>query len=108
MQVETNIRFYASQPNIKTELKTYWGQLLNKNYTYFFLEILIKKTNYADSGDIIVALVDDSESTLKRLRKKGQSIALESANPAYETRILAPHRVKVQGKLIGLLRKYQI
>jgi len=68
--------------------------------------VLIKKTNYADSGDIIVALVDDSEATLKRLRKKGQSIALESANPAYETRILAPHRVKVQGKLIGLLRKY--
>ena len=58
--------------------------------------VLIKKTNYADSGDIIVALVDDSEATLKRLRKKGQSIALESANPAYETRILAPHRVKVQ------------
>ena len=68
--------------------------------------VLIKKTNYADSGDIIVALVDDSEATLKRLRKKGQSIALESANPAYETRILAPHRVKVQGKLIGFLRKY--
>jgi len=68
--------------------------------------VLIKKTNYADSGDIIVALVDDTEATLKRLRKKGQSIALESANPAYETRILAPHRVKVQGKLIGLLRKY--
>ena len=68
--------------------------------------VLIKKTNYADSGDIIVALVNDSEATLKRLRKKGQSIALESANPAYETRILAPHRVKVQGKLIGLLRKY--
>ena len=68
--------------------------------------VLIKKTNYADSGDIIVALVDDTEATLKRLRKKGQSIALESANPAYETRILSPHRVKVQGKLIGLLRKY--
>ena len=67
--------------------------------------IIDKKTNI-NNGDIIVALVDDTEATLKRLRKKGQSIALESANPAYETRILAPHRVKVQGKLIGLLRKY--
>ena len=68
--------------------------------------VLIKKTNLADSGDIVVALVDDHEATLKRLRKKGQSIALESANPLYETRILAAHRVKIQGKLTGLLRKY--
>tara|TARA_B100000929_G_scaffold148960_1_gene118065 strand:- start:112 stop:792 length:681 start_codon:yes stop_codon:yes gene_type:complete len=68
--------------------------------------VLIKKTNLAENGDIVVALVDDQEATLKRLRKKGQSIALESANPLYETRILSTHRVKVQGKLIGLLRKY--
>ena len=68
--------------------------------------VLIRKTNLAENGDIVVALVDDHEATLKRLRKKGQSIALESANPLYETRILAAHRVKIQGKLTGLLRKY--
>jgi repressor LexA len=53
-----------------------------------------------------VALVDDEEATLKRLRKKGDSIALEAANPVYETRIFGPDRVRVQGKLVGLLRKY--
>ena len=68
--------------------------------------VLIKKTNLADNGEIVVALIDDNEATLKRIRKKGQSIALESANPIYETRILSAHRVKIQGKLIGLLRKY--
>ena len=68
--------------------------------------VLIKKTNIAENGDIVVALIDDYEATLKRIRKKGQSIALESANPIYETRILSAHRVKIQGKLIGLLRKY--
>ena len=68
--------------------------------------VLIKKTNLAENGDIVVALIDDHEATLKRIRKKGQSIALESANPIYETRILSSHRVKIQGKLIGLLRKY--
>ena len=68
--------------------------------------VLIKKTNLAENGDIVVALIDDHEATLKRLRKKGQSIALESANPLYETKILSAHRVKVQGKLIGLIRKY--
>ena len=68
--------------------------------------VLIKKTNIADNGEIVVALIDGNEATLKRIRKKGQSIALESANPIYETRILSAHRVKIQGKLIGLLRKY--
>ena len=68
--------------------------------------VLIKKTNLAENGDIVVALIDDNEATLKRLRKKGQTIALESANPLYETKIFSAHRVKVQGKLIGLLRKY--
>ena len=68
--------------------------------------VIIKKTNLAENGDIVVALIDDHEATLKRLRKKGQSIALESANPLYETKILSTHRVKIQGKLVGLLRKY--
>ena len=68
--------------------------------------VIIKKTNLAENGDIVVALIDDYEATLKRLRKKGQSIALESANPLYETKILSAHRVKIQGKLVGLLRKY--
>ena len=58
------------------------------------------------SDDIVVALIDGEEATLKRLRKKGLSIALEAANPAYETRIFGPDQVAVQGKLVGLIRRY--
>jgi len=68
--------------------------------------VLIRKQDTAGTGEIIVALVDDEEATLKRLRKRGNSVALEAANPAYETRIFGPDRVKVQGRLVGLLRKY--
>ncbi|MEO1066442.1 MAG: transcriptional repressor LexA [Pseudomonadota bacterium] len=68
--------------------------------------VVIKNQKSADNGDIVVALVDDEEATLKRLRRKGDSIALEAANPAYETRIFGPDRVKVQGKLVGLIRQY--
>jgi repressor LexA len=68
--------------------------------------VLIKKQDAASTGEIIVALVDDEEATLKRLRRKGNTVALEAANPAYETRIFPPERVKVQGRLVGLLRKY--
>ncbi|MAB13969.1 transcriptional repressor LexA [Parvibaculum sp.] len=68
--------------------------------------VLIQRCDTATSGDIVVALVDGYEATLKRLRKKGDSIALEAANPAYETRIFGPDQVKVQGKLVGLLRRY--
>jgi repressor LexA len=68
--------------------------------------VVIRRTDTADTGDIIVALVDDEEATLKRLRKKGASIALEAANTAYETRIFGPDRVKIQGRLVGLLRRY--
>ncbi|MGR7997081.1 MULTISPECIES: transcriptional repressor LexA [unclassified Xanthobacter] len=68
--------------------------------------VLIRKCDTADTGDIVVALVDDEEATLKRLRKKGASIALEAANPAYETRIFGPDRVRIQGRLIGLMRRY--
>jgi repressor LexA len=68
--------------------------------------VLIRKGDAAVNGEIVVALVDEEEATLKRLRKKGESIALEAANPAYETRIFGPDRVKVQGKLVGLIRKY--
>ena len=60
----------------------------------------------AETGDIVVALIDGEEATLKRLRKRGASIALEAANPAYETRIFGPDRVKIQGKLVSLLRRY--
>lgn len=67
---------------------------------------LIRKSDTAETGDIVVALVDDEEATLKRLRKKGASIALEAANPAYETRIFGPDRVQIQGKLVGLFRRY--
>lgn len=67
---------------------------------------LIRKGDSAETGDIVVALIDDEEATLKRLRKRGTSIALEAANPAYETRVLGPDRVRIQGKLIGLIRRY--
>lgn len=68
--------------------------------------VLIKKQDSAGTGDIVVALVDDEEATLKRLRRRGNAVALEAANPAYETRIFPPDRVKVQGRLVGLLRRY--
>jgi repressor LexA len=68
--------------------------------------VLIRKADSADSGDIVVALIDEEEATLKRLRRKGASIALEAANPAYETRIFGPDRVRIQGRLVGLLRRY--
>ena len=68
--------------------------------------VIIKRADTADTGDIVVALVHDEEATLKTLRKKGGSIALEAANPAYETRIFRPGEVKVQGRLVGLIRRY--
>ena len=68
--------------------------------------VLIKRSQSAESGDIVVALVDEEEATLKRLRKHRGSIALEAANPEYETRIFGPDRVKVQGCLVGLVRRY--
>jgi repressor LexA len=68
--------------------------------------IVVRRQDTANSGDIVVALVDEEEATLKRLRRKGASIALEAANPAYETRIFGPDRVQIQGRLVGLLRRF--
>ncbi len=68
--------------------------------------VIIRRGDTADNGAIVVALVDESEVTLKRLRRRGNSVALEPANRAYETRIFGPDRVRVQGRLVGLLRKY--
>jgi repressor LexA len=67
---------------------------------------VIRQGDTAENGTIVVALVEDSEVTLKRLRRKGQSIALEPANAKYETRIFGPDQVKVQGRLVGIMRKY--
>ena len=67
---------------------------------------IIQRCDSADNGTIVVALVDENEVTLKRLRRKGNSIALEPANPAHETRIFGPDRVSVQGRLTALIRKY--
>ncbi len=67
---------------------------------------VIQRCDTAESGAIVVALIEDREVTLKRLRRRGASIALEPANPAYETRIFGPHQVQVQGRLVGLLRRY--
>jgi repressor LexA len=68
--------------------------------------VIIQRCETAENGTIVVALVDNLEVTLKRLRRRGASIALEPANQAYETRIFGPDRVKVQGRLVGLLRRY--
>lgn len=68
--------------------------------------VILKRTETADSGDIVVALIDSEEATLKRLRKRGNSVALEAANPAYETRIFGPDRVRIQGRLVAMIRRY--
>lgn len=68
--------------------------------------VVIREQDSADNGDIVVALVEGQEATLKRFRRKGGMIALEAANPAYETRLLREDQVKVQGRLVGLIRSY--
>ncbi|WP_444668449.1 transcriptional repressor LexA [Cereibacter changlensis] len=68
--------------------------------------VVIREQNTAENGEIVVALVDDHEATLKRFRRKSGSIALEPANAAYETQIYPDHRVKIQGRLVGLIRSY--
>ena len=95
---------------------------INKNGEYFGLKVqgdsmieaginegdtvILKKTNTADNGKIVVALIDDHEAMLKRIRRKGKTIALESANRNYETKIFGPDRVKVQGVLVSLYRNF--
>ena len=69
--------------------------------------VIVKKTDTADNGKIVVALIDDNEAMLKRIRRKGKTVALESANRNYETKIFGPDRVKVQGILVSLYRKFQ-
>lgn len=68
--------------------------------------VVIRRCDTAENGDIVVALVDSEEATLKRLRKKGTTIALEAANPEFKTRIFGPDQVDIQGRLVGLLRRY--
>ena len=68
--------------------------------------VVIREQSTAENGDIIVALIEDQEATLKRLRKRGGAIALEAANPAYETRVYRDDQVRIQGKLVGLIRTY--
>lgn len=68
--------------------------------------VVIRETSTAENGDIVVALVEDQEATLKRFRQQGNTIALEAANPAYETRLFRDDQVKVQGRLVGLIRSY--
>jgi len=68
--------------------------------------VVIRETSVADNGDIVVALVEEQEATLKRFFRKGSSIALEAANPSYETRVLPDDKVRVQGRLVGLIRTY--
>ncbi|MBU2958697.1 transcriptional repressor LexA [Paracoccus sp. 1_MG-2023] len=68
--------------------------------------VVIREQDTAENGDIIVALIDDQEATLKRYRRRGSMIALEAANQAYETRMLPESRVRVQGRLVGLIRSY--
>ncbi|PSL20661.1 transcriptional repressor LexA [Shimia abyssi] len=98
------------------------GQMLSAGGSHYALEVkgdsmieagindgdvvIIRESVTADNGDIVVALVEDQEATLKRFHHNGTSIALEAANPAYETRVFPEDKVKVQGKLVGLIRSY--
>ena len=98
------------------------GQMLSGNGAHYALEVrgdsmieagindgdvvVIRETSHADNGDIVVALVEDHEATLKRYQRRGDTIALEAANPAYETRVFPVGHVKVQGRLVGLIRTY--
>lgn len=68
--------------------------------------VIIRETSVADNGDIVVALIEDHEATLKRFFRRGNAIALEAANPAYETRLFPEDQVRVQGRLVGLIRSY--
>ena len=68
--------------------------------------VIIRRCDSAENGDIVVALVEQEEATLKRLRKRGTAVALEAANPNYETRIFGPDQVDIQGRLVGLMRRY--
>lgn len=68
--------------------------------------VVIRETDMADNGDIVVALIEDQEATLKKFYRNGSAIALEAANPAYETRVLPEDKVRVQGRLVGLIRSY--
>jgi len=68
--------------------------------------VVIREQSTAENGDIVVALVEDQEATLKRFRRRGSTISLEAANPAYETRVYPDHQIKVQGRLVGLIRTY--
>jgi repressor LexA len=68
--------------------------------------VIVRRCDTAENGDIIVALVEGEEATLKRLRKKGSTIALEAANPDYKTRIFGPDQIDIQGRLVGLIRRY--
>ncbi len=68
--------------------------------------VIIRRCSSAENGDIVVALVENEEATLKRLRKKGSTVALEAANPEYKTRIFGPDQVDIQGRLVGLMRRY--
>ncbi|MCR9126142.1 MAG: transcriptional repressor LexA [Rhodobacteraceae bacterium] len=98
------------------------GQMLSGSGNHYALEVkgdsmieagindgdvvVIRETSTADNGDIVVALVEDHEATLKRFMRRGNAIALEAANPAYETRVFPEDKVKVQGRLVGLIRTY--
>ena len=68
--------------------------------------VVVRRQDTAETGDIVVALIEDHEATLKRLRRKGGAIALEAANPAYETRLYRADQVRIQGKMVGLIRTY--
>jgi len=98
------------------------GQMLSSNASHYALEVkgdsmieagindgdivVIREGSTAQNGDIVVALVEGHEATLKRFRRRGNAIALEAANPAYETRVLPEEKVRVQGRLVGLIRTY--
>ena len=80
--------------------------ILTKKSLRKIISDIVKRTDVADNGKIVVALIDNHEAMLKRIRRKGKSIALESANKNYETKIFGPNRVKIQGVLVSLYRNF--
>ena len=105
-----DITYMFVPEQLKTELPCYVllvkGESMIDEGIYDGDWVVIEQRSYARNGEIVVALVEDQEATLKRLRKRGSAIALEAANPAYETRVYRDDQVKIQGRLVGLIRTY--
>ena len=97
---------YGIQLQAKQKLKSYYGNMNERQFRNVYKKAIMKKGDTAENGKIVGALIDDHEGNVKRIRRKGKTIALESANRNYETKIFGPDRVKVQGVLVSLYRNF--